>query len=280
MQVIVTRPAGDAPGWVRGLQAAGYAPWPLPLIAIGPVPDPSALHAVWQQLPQYQALMFVSGNAVAHFYASKPPFALVKHEEFAIKSRVWATGPGTVRALQAAGVASALIDAPDASAGQFDSETLWAVVQGQVPAGGRVLIVRGADVPHSPEPSGVTTPAIAQPNQASQPGVGRDWLANQLSGSGVAVDFVVAYQRSQPVLDAEQAARAGAAASDGSVWLFSSSEAVANLRHWLPRQSWAQARAVATHARIAQAAQAAGFGVVCESRPALASVVASIESLE
>ncbi|MGE3348297.1 MAG: uroporphyrinogen-III synthase, partial [Ramlibacter sp.] len=39
-----------------------------------------------------------------------------------------------------------------------------------------------------------------------------------------------------------------------------------------------RARAVATHPRIAQAAREAGFGVVCESRPALADVVASIES--
>jgi uroporphyrinogen-III synthase len=62
------------------------------------------------------------------------------------------------------------------------------------------------------------------------------------------------------------------------VWLFSSSEAVANLRALLPDQSWQQARAVATHPRIAQAARDAGFAVVCESRPALADVVASIES--
>jgi uroporphyrinogen-III synthase len=64
------------------------------------------------------------------------------------------------------------------------------------------------------------------------------------------------------------------------VWLFSSSEAVANLQSLLPDQSWQQARAVATHPRIAQAARTAGFGVVCESRPILGAVVASIESLQ
>ena len=37
--------------------------------------------------------------------------------------------------------------------------------------------------------------------------------------------------------------------------------------------------AVATHPRIAQAAGAAGFAVVCESRPALVDLLASIESL-
>jgi uroporphyrinogen-III synthase len=69
------------------------------------------------------------------------------------------------------------------------------------------------------------------------------------------------------------------AAIDGSVWLFSSSEAIANLQALLPQQSWSQARAIATHARIGQAAKNAGFSVVCESRPVLASVVASIESM-
>jgi uroporphyrinogen-III synthase len=44
-------------------------------------------------------------------------------------------------------------------------------------------------------------------------------------------------------------------------------------------QSWHRARAVATHPRIAQAARAAGFSQVCEARPEMAALVASIESL-
>jgi uroporphyrinogen-III synthase len=66
---------------------------------------------------------------------------------------------------------------------------------------------------------------------------------------------------------------------DGSIWLFSSSEAVANLVASLPGQSFGQARAVATHPRIAQAAREAGFGCVLKTRPTLDDVVASIESL-
>ena len=70
-----------------------------------------------------------------------------------------------------------------------------------------------------------------------------------------------------------------ASATDGSVWLFSSSEAVTNLCALAGGQSWSQARAVATHPRIALAARAAGFARVCEARPAMAELVASIESL-
>ena len=69
------------------------------------------------------------------------------------------------------------------------------------------------------------------------------------------------------------------AATDGSVWLFSSSEAIGNLVAACPGQDWGRAKAVVTHARIAQAAREAGFPVVCESRPTLAALMASIESL-
>jgi uroporphyrinogen-III synthase len=94
------------------------------------------------------------------------------------------------------------------------------------------------------------------------------------------VDFVVSYQRARPRLDAAQLQLAREAAADGSVWLFSSSEALANLLANLPGQDWHAARAVATHHRIAAAAQQAGFGTVLESRPALADIRASMESMK
>jgi uroporphyrinogen-III synthase len=69
-----------------------------------------------------------------------------------------------------------------------------------------------------------------------------------------------------------------AASSDGSVWLFSSSEALTFLPA-LPGVQWSAARAIATHPRIADAARAAGWGTVLQSRPALADIRQSIESL-
>jgi uroporphyrinogen-III synthase len=108
--------------------------------------------------------------------------------------------------------------------------------------------------------------------------VGRDWFAQQLQAAGSVVDFVVAYQRRAPVWDAVELTFIAQAACDGSVWIFSSAEAMGYLLASAPQQSWAQARAVATHPRIAQAVRQAGFGTVWESRPLLAEVVASIES--
>ena len=92
--------------------------------------------------------------------------------------------------------------------------------------------------------------------------------------AGAQVDFAAVYERGVPQFTAHQLQRMEAAAHDGSVWLFSSSEAVGHL----PPHDWSSARAVATHPRIAEAVRKAGWGVVVQSRPSLADIVASIES--
>lgn len=265
MRLIVTRPRGDAQRWVHDLAALGQAAVALPLIGIEPVADPRPVHAAWQQLADYVGVMFVSGNAADYFFALKPPLAPEFSAQSAIKTRAWATGPGTTRALLRAGVAPQRLDAPDQNSGQFDSENLWLRVRDQVHAGDRVLIVRGGDGAAGPQASA---------------GLGRDWFANQVAGAGARADCVAAYQRALPAWSEAEYALARQAASDGSVWLFSSSEALGNLQTRLPTQSWQQARALATHPRIAAAARAAGFGVVKTSRPLLPEVLASIESVK
>lgn len=256
MRVVVTRPQREAQDWVQALQQAGLDAWALPLISIAPAPDAAAVQRAWRQIALYQGLMFVSANAVEGFYAARPPGATGP-------AQAWATGPGTVRALLQAGQPATQIVAPSGDAPQFDSEALWALLAGRIQTGSRVLVVRGADA-----------------TGRSSEGAGRDWFTQQVQQAGGTVDLLATYQRQGPVLKADQLQRAQAAAGDGSVWLFSSSEAVLNLQACLPGQHWGRARAVATHARIAQAARAAGFAEVRESRPALADVQASIESLQ
>lgn len=258
-QVIVTRPAHDAQRWVRELSAHSVQAIALPLIAIAPAANAVPVQQAWKGMAQYQAAIFVSGNAVSHFYALNRPLAQYEYAQDAINTRAWATGPGTVAALHQAGVPATRIDAPDAAAGQFDSEALWHIVAAQVQPGSRILIVRGSD--------------------HSGAAAGRSWLAEQLTAFGAQLDTVVAYERRMPVLSPDQLHQAQQACGDDSIWLFSSSEAITHLQTLLPGQNFRAARAVATHARIAQAARSAGFGVVCESRPLLADIVASIESL-
>lgn len=250
MRVFVTRPEGEARRWVEDLRQRGFDAVAFPLIAILPPRGDDALRAAWQRLAQCRAAMFVSGNAVRHFFAAAAG-------PWPAATRAWATGAGTEAALRAAGVPPGCIDVPPPDSPQFDSETLWRLVRGQVQPGDRLLIVRGGD--------------------AAGAAAGRDWLAGQLAAAGAIVDTVASYRRAAPELDAAQRA-AGSAGASAGVWLFSSSEAIGHLQTLFPGQSWRSARAVATHPRIAQAARDAGFGVVCESRPSLEHVTAVLES--
>ncbi|CAM3836650.1 uroporphyrinogen-III synthase [Paracidovorax anthurii] len=253
--------------WVVQLHARGIDAVALPLIAIRPCAHPearAALRAARQAWAGWRAVMFVSSNAAHHFFEPEGLHVAEFAEESAIKTRVWSPGPGTARALRQAGVPAAAIDQPDPGAAQFDSESLWQQVAPQVQPGDRILIVRGAQ---------------AETGEAeASAGHGREWLAQQIAAAGGRAEFVAAYERAAPQLSPPQQALARAAAADGSLWIFSSSEAVAHLREALPGQDWHGARALATHPRIAQAAQDAGFGAVRQCRPALDDVVASIES--
>lgn len=267
-RAIVTRPAKEAQAWVTDLRALGVDATALPLITISPVADAAALKDAWRRLEHYDAVMFVSGNAVAYFFDQRPTDVANPFVEPGSALRAWVTGPASQSALQACGVLPAAIDAPASQGAQFDSEALWRKVCAHVVPGYRVLIVRG-------NAARVTGAAPADP---ASPGVGRDWFAQQVLAAGGVVDFVVAYERCAPVWDAAQLALIAQAACDGSVWIFSSAEAVGYLGSSLPQQPWSLARAVATHPRIAQAAYDIGFGRVLQSRPVLAEVVASIES--
>jgi len=262
MRVIVTRPEREAQRWVLDLVALGWDAVALPLIQVGPVTDCASLLQVWQHLDEYVGVMFVSGNAADYFFKQNQPLAPVFTAQAAMKmraTRAWATGPGTAKALLRAGVAPELLDAPPLDAGQFDSEALWQVVSSQVQPGSRVLIVRGGD----------------SAGAASQ-GSGREWFAHQVAQAGGKADFVLAYQRCAPAFSEDERQLAQQAATAGAVWLFSSTEAVTNLCAALPGQSWAEARALATHPRIALAARNAGFGVVGQSRPTLPDVVVAL----
>ena len=283
VRVLVTRPARDAQHWTQQLQAEGFAAEAFPLIEIAPLTAAAnrlALEQAWQTLAVYSACMFVSSPAAIHFFKPNSPVTPVLHAQEAINKivesgllklpdslRFMAPGPGTVATLMALGIDPALIDAPALDAQQFDSEALWQVVGQRDWQGRRVLLVRGQS-------------ADAAPGSTSS--AGRDWLARQLQAAGAEIDFLSVYQRRAPVFSAAARQRALAASADGTVWLFSSSEAVANLAAMpgFASHDWRGARAVATHPRIAASVRALGWGVVVESRPALNDVSATLGSIE
>ena len=135
MRLIVTRPAAQATPWVAALQALGLDALALPLIGIAPPHDVAPVQAAWRGLQRLRLVMFVSANAVEHFFAARPaglqwPAALA----------AGSTGPGTSAALRAAGVQ--VIEEPAADAPQFDTEALWAQLATQPWQGAQVLAAR------------------------------------------------------------------------------------------------------------------------------------------
>ena len=268
--MIVTRPAQEAAQWVRALSQHGWPAQALPLIDIASPRQPqalAALQAARSRWSQWDALMFVSAAAVRHFFdGGVPPQGPAEVG----RPRCWAPGPGTAKALaavlQGAGIAADCIDAPPADAGQFDSEHLWPVVAAQVRPGFRLLVVRGAGAGAEEGSSGAAT------------GNGREWLIERCRDLGAQVDICAAYERHAPAWSPPARAAALDGAREGSLWLFSSSQALEHLLAAMPGVSWARADALCTHPRIAERAREAGFGCVVGSRPALADVVAALES--
>ena len=270
MRVIVTRPETDAQAWLDAIKKAGHEALYLPLIEMGPAPDTQAVDRAWLDWTRWQAVMFVSAQAVRMFFSQRP--AQVSSDTtpnsnvlvgLAKGPRYWATGPGTRQALLEVGVASEDIDAPPTESAQFDSEALWQVVSSTLPKQTTVLIVRGDDEGAHFKPQGV----------------GRDWLAKQIIDSGASVEFVVAYSRRPPRWTESQFQIARQAATDGSVWCFSSSQAILHLQALLPDVRWDKSCCVATHARIAQTAHDVGFVKSIQTRPVLSDVLASLKSL-
>jgi len=138
-RVILTRPASDSQSWSQGLQAAGYEVLNWPLIDIAPATNQALILQALSDWQQYQAVMFVSRNAVTHTFNAGQPVSGWGN------TRSWATGPGTRQALIQAGVPAHLIDAPPMDAAQFDTEALWQVVHGGLQTDKPVLILRGSE---------------------------------------------------------------------------------------------------------------------------------------
>ncbi len=254
LRLLITRPQPQADAWVERLRARGIDAQALPLLAIDAVVNLSALHSAWRDLPRYALAMFVSPNAVSHFFAARP--AELAAQGWPAGTRAGATGPGTLQALLMAGVPAALCAAPPPDATQFDSTALWAQLQGEPWTGREVLVLRGDG--------------------------GRDEFAAHLRAAGAAVHFTQAYHRGAARLRAaEQAQLARAIAEPAShLWWLSSAEAVGYLPQLAPQADWRASQALASHPRIAERARALGFGSVFEAPPTLDAVLASLAQIE
>ena len=99
MRVIITRPQAEAAPWLKALDAAGYTSWSLPLIDIRPAAQVASVESVWKRLAEFDAVMFVSRNAVHYFFEQKADPAPVFTAQAAIKTvaiskAFWPRGDG------------------------------------------------------------------------------------------------------------------------------------------------------------------------------------------
>ena len=232
------------------LRKHGFEAHAIPLIDILPAADPAPLHEAWRGLAFTSLAMFVSANAVQHFFVHKPAGL-----DWPVTALAASTGPGTTAALQRVGLRAAMIVEPLPGAG-YDSEALWARLQSRDWKGARVLVVRGED--------------------------GREWLTDRFREAGAEVRAVAAYRRVAPQLDAAtQLVLAEAIAHPRRFcWFFTSSEAIGHLAGLAPAANWSRTRALVTHLRIAQAARAAGFGDVLLVDPQPQSVAATMRQIQ
>lgn len=247
MRVIVTRPQAQAQAWVERLREQGFECVALPLIRIDAAPDTHELHRAWATLAQRALVVFVSPSAAQAFFAQRPA-AL----EWPAAVLAGSIGPGTSAVLRAERVAQTCIVEPGAQAPQFDSEALWESLAARDWRGRDVLIVRGDG--------------------------GRDWLAQTLRDAGAQVQWLAAYRRLAPQLDAAQEHLLADALREpqAHVWLFSSSEAIVNLCRMAPQADWSGAQALATHPAIAATAHGHGFGAVIQTRPGVDEVAQAL----
>lgn len=202
-RLLLTRPLAQARDWSERLAALGVPTLAFPLIDIVPNEDAAPARHAWADLHRQSLVMFVSPNAVRHFFDHRP-------EAMAWPAGVLAAtvGPGSAHALEAAGVPSTLIVQPPPAADSLDSEHLWPEIQrvaGPDWTGRAALMVRGDG--------------------------GREWLGDRLREAGAQVQAVSVYRRQCPVLDAAGRERLATALRQphDHVWLFSSSEAVGYL---------------------------------------------------
>jgi len=247
-RLILTRPRAQAQDWVQRMARLGVACDCVPLLDIAPL-DPAPARQAWERLASQALLMFVSPNAVEHFFAARPPGMSWPAHTLAAT-----VGPGSAQALLRQGVPPALLRQPPPDSPSLDSEHLWPVLSGEAWQGREVLMVRGDG--------------------------GREWLADRLREAGAQVGAVSVYRRQAPRLaPAEQAVLDRALAQpQAHVWLFSSAEAIDHLPALAGTTAdWSRSRAIATHERIAQRARRLGLGHVVLTRPDAAAVATALQ---
>ena len=157
--ILVLRPRQQASALIEQLQQAGFRPLAFPTIEISTYQQANAA-SIFEQLSDFDKIIFISRNAVEHFFyqLQTPPGHFPE---------TLAIGKATLEALRHQGIDNAL-----ENHSQANSESLLSMPVLQTIENQKILIVRG----HG----------------------GREYLKEQLQNRGAMVDYLEVYQRRLP----------------------------------------------------------------------------------
>lgn len=164
--VLVTRPAHQADGLCRLIEAQGGKACRFPVLEILPPSDSTRLQRCIDKLDGYDWAVFISANAVDRALEQ-----ILVARGWPSATRIAVIGESSAQALLRHGLQADLCPAD-----KFDSEALLALPALQQVEGLRMVIFRGEG--------------------------GREHLADTLRTRGAHVDYVEAYRRARPQADA------------------------------------------------------------------------------
>ena len=253
--VIVTRPAAPGRRLVAALRRCGgeVAWWPA--FDIAPPANEAAVRRALDHLADYDLALFVSPNAV-HATAER------LSADWPASTVIGAVGASTRDAAVAElpGGSAAPIVAPD-DGDESGSEGFWRAWRVTGRRARRVLVLRAA--------------------------TGRDWIINQFRADDAEVDALAVYDRLPHALSAGDRDRLIGWVRSGvpPITVVSSAEAVGAILEQVDRVEGAaewlrRGLSIATHPRVAQRLQAAGFANVDACAPDDPAVIGKLESIQ
>ena len=253
--VIVTRPAAPGQRLVAALRQRSFEVTWWPAFDIAPPVDEAAVRRALDHLADYDLALFVSPNAV-HATAERLT------ADWPASTVIGAVGASTREAAAAElrGAGAAAIVAPD-DGDESGSEGFWRAWRASGRRARRVLLLRAA--------------------------TGRDWIIDQLRATDVQVDALAVYDRTPHLLPQGERIRLTGWIGSGvaPITIVSSAEAVGAIVEQVCRveggAEWLKGgTAIATHPRVAQRLQLAGFRNIATSAPDDLAVIDKLESIQ
>lgn len=224
LHVVVTRPAHQAQYFQQLVETAGGKAVLFPVMAIAPIVDSTPALAKLMKLYAYDAVLFISTNAVDFGLAL---MTATQRQQLATLT-LGAIGKKTANALRQQGLSAAWVPASG-----FTSEDFLAMPEVQNLSGKHILIIRGVG--------------------------GREMLAEQLRQRGASVDYADVYQR-MPASVSPSLLKQHHENRQLDIIAITSSEGLLNLLVLLEHPEWIKTIPLLVGSvRMAETARQAGF---------------------